>query len=83
MSVPLSVTNKHTKKKRISFMKLAESGFETCDLFGIPIKLNFNGKDAIKSKPGSFVSIAISFLFIAYAIKRGQDLIFQTGPTVN
>ena len=56
-------------------MKLAESGLETCDLFGIPIKLNFNGKDAIKSKPGSFVSIAISLLFIAYAIKRGQDLI--------
>ena len=56
-------------------MKLAESGFETCDLFGIPIKLNFHGKDVIKSKPGSFVSIAISLLFIAYAIKRGQDLI--------
>ena len=64
-------------------MKLVESCFETCDLFGIPIKLNFNGKDVIKSKPGSFVSIAISFLFIAYAIKRGQDLINQTGPTVN
>ena len=79
----MSVTNKHTKKKRISFMKLVEFGFETCDLFGIPIKLNFHGKDVIKSKPGSFVSIAISLLFIAYSIKRGQDLIFQTGPTVN
>ena len=57
----MSVTNKHTTtKKRISFMKLVESGFETCDLFGIPIKLNFQEKDVIKSKPGSFVSIAIS-----------------------
>ena len=79
----MSVTNKHSTKKRISFMKLVESGFETCDLFGIPIKLNFHGKDVIKSKPGSFVSIAISLLFIAYFIKRGQDLILQTGPTVN
>ena len=62
-------------------MRIADA-LESFDFLGTPIQLNFNGQDTIKSKLGTFASIVINLLFLAYAIKRGQELIFHVGPTV-
>jgi len=64
-------------------MGLLESGLETCDAFGTPITLNFNGEETIRTKTGSIVSIILTVIFLAYAIKRGQDYVQQAGPMVN
>ncbi len=64
-------------------MGLLESGLENCDSFGTPIVLNFNGEETIRTKTGSIVSIILGLIFLAYAIKRGQEYIQQDGPLVN
>ncbi len=68
----MNVTDQQHKKnkQRVSFINLVESSFENCDFLGTPIQLNFNGKNIVKSTPGSLVSIIISLLFIAYAFRR-------------
>jgi hypothetical protein len=64
-------------------MGLLESSLENCDAFGTPITLNFNGEETIRTKTGSIVSIILGLIFLAYAIKRGQEYIQQDGPLVN
>ena len=41
------------------------------DQFGIPVTLNFNGSDSIKSLPGAIISLIIYVLLLAYAILQG------------
>ena len=61
-------------------MGIIDSSLNICDIFGTPITLNFNGEETIKTKPGSIVSILLTLIFAAYAIKRGQEYVYQDGP---
>jgi hypothetical protein len=58
------------KKKRVSLKKLLKFGLETIDLFGVPVKLNFNGMNKIKTTPGSIVTIFVAIILFAYSVMK-------------
>ena len=58
---------KRNKKTGFNFSgKLREQ-----DKFGVQVSLNFGGEDSIKSIPGAVISLILTVLMIAYAIKQG------------
>lgn len=46
------------------------SAFNRLDMFGTPIKFNFDGKELIKSTPGALVTILIGFVSLAFMSQR-------------
>lgn len=50
--------------KKTSFLEQ----FRELDWFGVPVAMNVEGKDAIKSIPGAIISFILTILFIAYAV---------------
>ena len=70
------------QKERASFINYLIEGLEHIDLFGVPIQLNFNGRDLIHTWPGFLMSILIHILFITYASKKGMNLIFRYNPVI-
>lgn len=46
------------------------TGFEKADLFGVPVKFNYDGKSQIKSTPGAILSIFFLMVLGAFALQR-------------
>ncbi len=67
--------------KRCSGSDLADR-FVELDKFGVPIKLNINGKSEIKSFPGSIISIIIYVMLLAYGIKQSQKVLWRENPNI-
>ena len=57
--------------------------FEEFDQFGQSVKFNYNGKETIKSLPGSVVSIFLYFVLLAFIVQRLQQLITYNNPVIS
>jgi hypothetical protein len=54
------------KKKRNKF-KFGDT-FKNQDWFGVPVTLNANGEESIKSTPGACISLILTVFLFIYAI---------------
>ena len=63
--------NKIKSTERKSIGSLVKESFESIDIFGNPVKLNFNGREKIKTIAGSLVTFVLIVVMLAYIVRKG------------
>ena len=52
------------------------------DMFGLPVTLNFAGKEKIGTGIGAMITAVVLFFFTLYALRMGEIFVYHHNPNV-
>ena len=61
-------------------MQTLDDKFVALDSYGVPISLNYRGRDNYKTRFGALMSIIMLIMLLVFAVNNGRQLITRSNP---